>query len=472
MLSVLETAAKENNVDILYETIIPENPNILKEIEDTPFAHTPLHVAASHGNTIFAAEMMSLTPSFSRKLNCEGLSPLHLALQNGHLETAREMIELESGLIRVAGRGKMTAMHFLVSVMGNGENDDVKKKVDLLIDFLEACPEAVTDVTVEGRTPLHIAVASKRVDAFKVLFGWVCRTGQNSVLDKHDIDGNNLMDLANKNTDHQIEVMRILKGFVSLTKENKQGHTPTGRGQGCSNKIVEIKQENEDISKEHRRAFFMSQETFVQKTIRIIVSAHSGMSMDKRNMMLVVATLVATAAYQVVLQPPTGIAPPTPDHTTTTQITSDSSFFGLSMSTRGSLFNVFVPLNTLALNLSLALILFVLPIDLGSGMLHLTLLAMSVSYMTVLEYILEKHKLPLVISVVIYGMFGVVFIVHLNVLTLRVRSRMANRDQSRKVKIFRDLSHKLSNFNLQIKTVLRSPALTTKDGNKDKPKCQ
>nr|GLL44479.1 uncharacterized protein LOC109185418 [Ipomoea trifida] len=243
MLSVLlETAAKENNVDILYETIIRQNPNILKEIEDTPFAHTPLHVAASHGNTIFAAEMMSLTPSFSRKLNCEGLSPLHLALRNGHLETAREMIELESGLIRVAGRGKMTAMHFLVSVMGNGENDDVKKKVDLLIDFVWACPEAVTDVTVEGRTPLHIAVASKSVDAFKVLFGWVCRTGQKSVLDKHDIDGNNLMHLAALT--HQTEIMRRLKGFVSETKENKQ--------------------EKEDISKEHRRTFFMSQETFAQ----------------------------------------------------------------------------------------------------------------------------------------------------------------------------------------------------------------
>ncbi|XP_031097517.1 ankyrin repeat-containing protein BDA1-like isoform X1 [Ipomoea triloba] len=444
MLSVLETAAKENNVDILYETI-RDNPNILKEIEDTPFAHTPLHVAASHGNTIFAAEMMSLTPSFSRKLNCEGLSPLHLALQNGHLETAREMIGLESGLIRVAGRGKMTAMHFLVSVMGNGENDDVKKKVDLLIDFVWACPEAVSDVTVEGRTPLHIAVASKSVDAFKMLFGWVCRTGQNSVLDKHDIDGNNLMHLAALT--HQTEIMRRLKGFVSVTKENKQGLTPaditTERLQGRI-KIVNIKQEKEDISKEHRRTFFMSQETFVQRFIRIIACAHRGMSMDKRNMMLVVATLVATATYQVVLQPPTGIAA-TLDHTTTTR--RYDFIFGSSTANRANLFNVFVPLNTLALNLSLAFILFVLPLDLGSGMLQLTLLVMSGSYITVMRYILEKHKLPFLFSDVIYAMFGVAIIVQLGVRTLRA------------------WPGKPSNFHLQIETVLRSPALTTKDNN-------
>nr|GMD78154.1 ankyrin repeat-containing protein At2g01680-like [Ipomoea batatas] len=390
MLSLLETAAKENNVDILYETI-RENPNILKEIEETPFADTPLHVAASHGNTIFAAEMMSLTPYFSRKLNCDGLSPLHLALQNGHLETAREMIGLESGLIRVAGRGKMTAMHFLVSVMGNGENDDVKKKVDLLIDFVWACPEAVSDVTVEGKTPLHIA---------------------NSVLDKHDIDGNNLMHLAALT--HQTEVMRRLKGFVSVTKENKQGLTPaditTERLQGRI-KIVNIKQEKQDISNQHRRTFFMSQETLVQRMVRFITCAHRGMSMDKRNMISRHGHLPSR--------------PPTPYwHRRNSRSYNNKN--------------------------------------------KLTLLVMSGSYITVMRYILEKHKLPYLFSDIIYLMFGVVLLVHINVLAIRVQSRMVNRDQSRKVKIFRDLSRKLYNFNLQIETVLRSPALTTKG----EPKCQ
>lgn len=170
------------------------NKSLFKELE-----HTLLHVAASNGDTSLVAEMMILMPSLSSKLNHDGLSPLHLALEKNHLETAGQMIDLDGGLIRVPGRGRMTPMHCLVLKFSNSSNDENEAEalLDLLIiDFLWACPEAVNDVTLEHKTPLHIALASKSLDAFNVLFGWVCRTGQHSVLKKQDIDGNNLMHLT------------------------------------------------------------------------------------------------------------------------------------------------------------------------------------------------------------------------------------------------------------------------------------
>ncbi|KAL4377031.1 hypothetical protein GQ457_02G030420 [Hibiscus cannabinus] len=48
------------------------------------FVDTPLHVSADLGNTGFATEMMSLKPSFARKLNRDGFSPIHLALLKDH----------------------------------------------------------------------------------------------------------------------------------------------------------------------------------------------------------------------------------------------------------------------------------------------------------------------------------------------------------------------------------------------------
>ncbi|KAL4384370.1 hypothetical protein GQ457_15G025790 [Hibiscus cannabinus] len=48
------------------------------------FVDTPLHVSAASGNTGFAMEMMSLKPSFARKLNRDSFSLIHLALLKDH----------------------------------------------------------------------------------------------------------------------------------------------------------------------------------------------------------------------------------------------------------------------------------------------------------------------------------------------------------------------------------------------------
>lgn len=197
----LTMAAKENKIDALYKTI-QEDPSILEEMNKIPLVDTPLHVAAATGNTHFVVETMAIMPSFCRKLNGEGLSPLHLALHNAHFHTARRMIKLDAGLIRVAGRGRMTPMHFLVSICY--DDDDDHTKVELLIDFLMACPDAVRDVTVDCKTPMHVALDFKSFDAFGVLFGWLQRTGNMDLLDMEDIDGNTALCIAAQHQSLQV----------------------------------------------------------------------------------------------------------------------------------------------------------------------------------------------------------------------------------------------------------------------------
>ncbi|KAI7987484.1 Ankyrin repeat-containing protein BDA1 [Camellia lanceoleosa] len=80
----LKEAAEEGDINGLY-SCIKEDPHILDGIDDIPFVDSPLHTAASVGHTHFALEMMNLKPSFTKKLNPEGLTPLDLALRNGYL---------------------------------------------------------------------------------------------------------------------------------------------------------------------------------------------------------------------------------------------------------------------------------------------------------------------------------------------------------------------------------------------------
>ncbi|KAG5527287.1 hypothetical protein RHGRI_028249 [Rhododendron griersonianum] len=175
----LINAAEARNIDALYESI-GSDPYILDKVDTIPFVNTPLHVAASTGQTRLAVEIMNLKPSLSTKLNPNGLSPLHLALLNGHFETVKGLVELDKDLVRVKGREKLTPLYYLA------EKDD---RAGILAEFLCACPESIEDQNVRGETALHNAVRNRNVRALGVLMGWIRMTGTNWVWVKYIKDG-------------------------------------------------------------------------------------------------------------------------------------------------------------------------------------------------------------------------------------------------------------------------------------------
>ncbi|XWS75023.1 hypothetical protein CRYUN_Cryun01aG0049400 [Craigia yunnanensis] len=102
-------AAQMNDIDGLIE-LIQQHERILEDIDEVPFANTPLHEAASIGHIDFAIEMMNLKPSFARKLSHAGFSPLHLALQNNQHQMVRVLLNVDKDLVRVKGRQGMTPL--------------------------------------------------------------------------------------------------------------------------------------------------------------------------------------------------------------------------------------------------------------------------------------------------------------------------------------------------------------------------
>ncbi|XVF52513.1 hypothetical protein PTKIN_Ptkin05aG0024200 [Pterospermum kingtungense] len=90
--------SQAGDVNGLYE-VIRKNPAVLEDIDETMFKDTPLHTAASAGQTCFALEVMNLMPSFARKLNKDGLSPVHLALLKGHSELVLLLLRADRELL-------------------------------------------------------------------------------------------------------------------------------------------------------------------------------------------------------------------------------------------------------------------------------------------------------------------------------------------------------------------------------------
>ncbi|XP_059641312.1 ankyrin repeat-containing protein BDA1-like [Cornus florida] len=258
-------------------------------------ADTPLHIAASMGHTHFAVEMIRLMPSFGRKLNPDGFSPLHLALRNGHAETVMRLINIDSDLIRVQGKEGITPLHYVAE----------KNDFSLLAEFLCACPASVQDLTVRGETAVHVAVRNCSYDAFKVLFKWADKTDNEVVLKWKDEDGNTALHVAAYT--NQREVVKLLlktvgRGVIEKNMLGLTAHDLTSDGEirkmlasrSCTNSAC--------IPYSTDLADFIKTEGLPN-----LCNIKRLKSNDLRNTVLVVATLVATATYQVSGTPPTGI---------------------------------------------------------------------------------------------------------------------------------------------------------------------
>ncbi|XVF83527.1 hypothetical protein PTKIN_Ptkin16aG0496000 [Pterospermum kingtungense] len=195
----LRKAAREGNVSDLYR-LIQRDGNVLRRIDEVEFIDTPLHIAADAGCMDFAMEIMSLKPSFARKLNHEGLSPIHLAVEKGHAELVLNLIENAKDLIRTKGKKGETPLHYVITREENSQ-------VPLLLRFLEDCPESIRDVTTEKQSTLHIAVRNNKLQALKILCNMLRKSDFcQDVVNQKDRNGDTALHIAARDNRHKVRL--------------------------------------------------------------------------------------------------------------------------------------------------------------------------------------------------------------------------------------------------------------------------
>ncbi|PPR92169.1 hypothetical protein GOBAR_AA28494 [Gossypium barbadense] len=196
----LRTAAGTGNVSDLY-SLIQRDGNVLRHFDEVEFVETPLHIAAEEGCIRFAMEMMSLKPSFARKLNQQGLTPLHLAVTKGHTSMVLRFLEIDKDLVRVKGKNGKTPLHIITEV-GNHNG--------LLERFLEICPQSIRDVTIENRNALHIAIVVLLY--LKLSIKQMLKLLLNCNADKHATNQAGLMALDIADQHHNEDSITVLRG--------------------------------------------------------------------------------------------------------------------------------------------------------------------------------------------------------------------------------------------------------------------
>ncbi|XP_059444107.1 ankyrin repeat-containing protein BDA1-like isoform X3 [Corylus avellana] len=307
----LRDASEQGNIDALY-SLIAIDPKVLDKIDEIPFVETPLHIAAAAGQTQFAMEMMMLKPSFARKLSPNGFTPVLLAMHNNQTQLVRELLAVHTDLVCAQGRGGMNPLHYAAQT-GN---------LHLLTEFLRVCPKSIEDVTSLSETAMHIALKNDMLDAFQLLVGWLRRAvfknaafWEKRMLNWLDLDGNSVLHIAASKNEPQ--AMRwLLDCRVLVNLKNLEGFTALD--------IVEeqTQVDNQEMRKMLCRAGALSASSLPkvasfadylrypipinEKLYICFFRQRMLMSNDMRNMLLVVAVLLVTVAYQAVLSPPGG----------------------------------------------------------------------------------------------------------------------------------------------------------------------
>ncbi|GLT87496.1 hypothetical protein SLE2022_055750 [Rubroshorea leprosula] len=307
----MRRVAQAGNIDALY-ALIQENPFVLESFYEFPYVDTPLHLAAFEGHIDFVLEMMNLKSSFARKLNPAGLSPLHLALLNHQPLVVRELVRVDKDLIRVKGRGGLTPLH-LATEIGD---------LDLVAEFLEACPECITDVTIQGETALRIAAKNNSFETLELLVRWLQKTTHKDsdvwnkqVLNRKDKQGNTILHIAASNN-HPKMVKLLLECKISKNKINLNGRSALDmlEGQLNNSQTRHILHQAGCLKAERipaRRTLAESlrlKMSWSETFRRTVACQNNKISGDMRNAMLVVAVLILTSTYQACLSPPGGLS--------------------------------------------------------------------------------------------------------------------------------------------------------------------
>ncbi|GAB2222995.1 hypothetical protein Droror1_Dr00017128 [Drosera rotundifolia] len=404
-------AAVEGDAKLLI-SLLQQDPYVLDrcQVPDNGFPSSPLHISAKLGHLEFSNELLNRKPELAEEL--DGITnscPLHLASANGHLEIVKVLVATSPGMCLSRDSQGRNPLHLAA----------LKGWVDVVEELDREMPQAAREKVGDGGgSVLHLCVKFSRLEALKVLVNCFC---DDEILNAKDADGNSILHLAV--ACKQLEVIQFLLTCRKLDKNalNSNGMAAIdvfARGPRDTKKDLEIR-------KILRGAKFLHAVSF-----RSEWEKHTMWLENQRSTIMVVASLIATMAYQGGLNPPGGVWQDSQPSTTGAM---PSHIVGTSVIARTYAYeyNMYMVVNTVGLVSSMSIILLLISglpcrgfsVRMMMFFMWLAISSMIFSYLLSL-YVLtpeEDRKTPMrVIKISILGWTGLLVLLLLGFVFCRI----------------------------------------------------
>ncbi|EOY31173.1 Ankyrin repeat family protein, putative [Theobroma cacao] len=362
----LYEAAVEGSVISLL-SLLQEDALLLDRFITGRYPETPLHVASMLGHLEFVDEILCRKPELSKEVDSRKSSPLHLAAAKGYLDIAKRLLHVNPDMCHVCDFDGRNPLHIAA----------IKGHINVLRELIRARPWAARSLMDEGETILHACVRYNQLEAMKLLM----EIADHEFVNCKNYDGNTILHLAI--ADKQTETIHYLisSTTIEVNCENADGFTPLDLlSQNERNlKEKEIIESLRRIGAVHVKDKPLSDRQL--KAVRIKILSSSSISNQtnaskpkkskvrkrfkinsnadwlerKRGTLMLVASLLATLAFQVGVNPPSGVWQDTSPSDSSSM--AKSPRFSIMADTYPGRYTLFLIANTTGFMASLSIIL-------------------------------------------------------------------------------------------------------------------
>ncbi|GKV01353.1 hypothetical protein SLEP1_g13909 [Rubroshorea leprosula] len=304
-------AAVEGNVNSLVQ-LLREDALLLDRFITGFDSETPLHIASMLGHDQFVQEILNRKAELAKVLDARKASPLHLATAKGYLEIVKKLLQASPDMCFVRDRDGRNPVHIAA----------LKGHVSILGEIVQARPGAARVLMDRGETILHACARHNQLDAMKFLLE---RISDHEFVNLKNYDGNTVLHIAVADKQQEAVIYLVANG-IEVNSMNKDGLTVLDllsknerdvkdievaeslRRVGAVNgKVIPLpKNELEVMRKQILSSVSSNQHDARQrkKKHKKVVNKHVDWLERKKNSLMVVASLIATMAFQACLTPP------------------------------------------------------------------------------------------------------------------------------------------------------------------------
>ncbi|XP_062091103.1 ankyrin repeat-containing protein BDA1-like isoform X2 [Humulus lupulus] len=409
METMLLNAVNNGEVSTL-EDLLQEDPLLLDRVLVSCFTESPLHVALMLGHLDLAWELLRRKPEMASELDSTGSSPLHLAAAKGHVEIVKELLAVDPEAWSVRNQDGRTPLHVAA----------FKGRVKVLSELVRVMPESVRALTDRGETAMHLCVVKNRLEGLRVLVEGIGRHSE--IVSWKDFDGFTVLHIAVARKQFEIIKFLLSSTGVDVNALNTNGSTALdillqsprdlrdieiedslrAYGARIAKDIPSIVQNwkspiERRITKSSASSINLKGQSFNKQPMK---HKHTDWLGRKRSALMVVASLIATVAFQASITPPGGVWQDTLRGSSNSTDSDKPHEVGKSImaSSDDSEYGLFMIFNTLAFLSSLSIILLIvsgLPIKRRRWMwIQMVIMWIAITAQVVTYFIALRHMSP------------------------------------------------------------------------------
>ncbi|KAK9228811.1 hypothetical protein WN944_021767 [Citrus x changshan-huyou] len=303
----MEIGAREHDEDSthkLYEaslggsvrslnTLMQNDPLILRKTSLTSLRETPLHISALLGHLDFTKALLNHKPELAKELDSLKHSPLHLASAEGHVQIVKELLLANKDACLVADQDGRIPLH-LAAMRG---------RVEVVQELISANFDSVL-VKFHGDTVLHLCVRYNHLEALKIMLRSLLH--DEGFLNSKNHQGYSILELSAtlkqfQTTSYLLSIPQIRVDVNSLIEN---GFTMLQKDLQEAIAVPSTKSETKTLPLSPNVTLHHRNEPQAQASLRQLLKFDSDRYEKTRGNLMVVATLIATMSFQVAVNPP------------------------------------------------------------------------------------------------------------------------------------------------------------------------